>query len=66
MQRPELIAEIATEFGAQCVVCAIDAKRRRRRGGFEVYLHGGRTPTGIDAVAWARRCRRTRAPARSC
>ncbi|MET0880761.1 MAG: HisA/HisF-related TIM barrel protein, partial [Acidimicrobiales bacterium] len=45
------IAEIATEFGAQCVVCAIDAKRRD--GGFEVHLHGGRTPTGIDVVTWA-------------
>ena len=52
VQRPELIAEIATEFGTQCVVCAIDAKRRPDAG-FEVYLHGGRTPTGIDAVAWA-------------
>ncbi|MGI9051102.1 MAG: imidazole glycerol phosphate synthase subunit HisF [Ilumatobacteraceae bacterium] len=51
VQRPELVAEIAAEFGAQCVVCAIDAKRWP--GGFEVYLHGGRTPTGIDAVAWA-------------
>jgi cyclase len=49
--RPELISEIAAEFGAQCVVCAIDAKARP--GGYEVYLHGGRTPTGIDAVAWA-------------
>ena len=56
VQRPELIAEIATEFGAQCVVCAIDAKRRApTAAGFEVYLHGGRTPTGIDAVAWAAR-----------
>jgi cyclase len=55
VQRPELITEIATEFGAQCVVCAIDAKRRgdERAPGFEVYLHGGRTPTGIDAVEWA-------------
>ena len=53
VQRPELIAEIATEFGAQCVVCAVDAKRRPDGSGFEVYLHGGRTPTGIDAVAWA-------------
>jgi cyclase len=54
VQRPDLIAEIATEFGAQCVVCAIDAKRRPPEvGGFEVYLHGGRTPTGIDAVGWA-------------
>jgi imidazole glycerol-phosphate synthase subunit HisF len=51
VQRPGLIAEIATEFGAQCVVCAIDAKRAG--AGFEVYLHGGRTPTGIDAIAWA-------------
>lgn len=57
VQRPELIAEIAAEFGSQCVVCAIDAKRRgdgpTGDAGFEVYLHGGRTPTGIDAVAWA-------------
>ncbi len=57
VQRPELIAEIAAEFGSQCVVCAIDAKRRGRAvtDGFEVHLHGGRTPTGIDAVDWARR-----------
>jgi cyclase len=66
VQRPELIGEIAAEFGAQCVVCAIDARRRRPDGdptapapkvadGWEVYLHGGRTPTGIDAVEWAQR-----------
>jgi cyclase len=57
VQRPELISEIAAEFGAQCVVCAIDAKRRDDTddSGFEVFLHGGRTPTGIDAVEWARR-----------
>lgn len=55
VQNPALITEIATEFGAQCVVCAIDAKRRSDVMGFEVYLHGGRTPTGIDAVAWAAR-----------
>lgn len=53
VQRPELITEIAREFGAQCVVCAIDAKAVE--GGFEVYLHGGRTPTGIDAIEWAQR-----------
>lgn len=63
VQRPELIAEIAADFGKQCVVCAIDAKRRvangavdragSAAGNFEVYLHGGRTPTGIDAVEWA-------------
>ncbi len=55
VQRPELISEIAAEFGSQCVVCAIDAKRRGDTGvdGFEVYLHGGRTATGIDAEEWA-------------
>jgi cyclase len=51
VDRPALVAEISVEFGSQCVVCAIDAKRRP--GGFEVYTHGGRTPTGIDAVGWA-------------
>jgi cyclase len=55
VQRPELIADIAAEFGAQCCVTAIDAKRRADGSGFEVYVHGGRTPTGIDAVAWAER-----------
>jgi imidazole glycerol-phosphate synthase subunit HisF len=50
--RPELIAEMADVFGAQCVVLAIDAKRRE--DGFEVYVAGGRTATGRDAVAWAR------------
>ena len=52
---PALISGIAFEFGAQCVVCAIDAKRRPDGGGFEVFLHGGRTPTGIDVVDWAER-----------
>jgi cyclase len=56
VERPELIAEIAEVFGSQCVVCAIDAKRRDDLAdGFEVYLHGGRTPTGIDAEQWAQR-----------
>jgi cyclase len=50
--RPELIAEMADVFGAQCVVLAIDAKRAGE--GFEVYVAGGRTATGRDAVAWAR------------
>jgi cyclase len=53
VQNPSLVTEIAAEFGAQCVVCAIDAKRRADGTGFEVYLHGGRTPTDIDAVGWA-------------
>jgi imidazole glycerol-phosphate synthase subunit HisF len=50
--RPALVSELADVLGAQCVVLAIDAKRRD--GGFEVYVAGGRTPTGRDAVAWAR------------
>jgi cyclase len=53
VERPELIREIAAEFGTQCCVCAIDAKRRADGSGYEVYLHGGRTPTGVDAVRWA-------------
>jgi cyclase len=51
VQRPELISEIAAEFGAQCVVVAIDA--RRSDMGFEVFTHGGRTGTGLDAIEWA-------------
>ncbi len=53
VQNPGLIAEGAGYFGRQCIVVAIDAKRREN-GGWEVYLHGGRTPTGLDAVEWAR------------
>ena len=57
VDRPELISEIAEEFGAQCVVVAIDARRREAPGNpeFEVFTHGGRTATGIDAVEWAAR-----------
>ena len=54
--RPEVVGEMAVEFGAQCVVVAIDA--RRTEGGFEVVTHGGRRPTGIDAVGWAAECER--------
>jgi cyclase len=54
VENENLIADIAAEFGAQCVVCAIDAKLRIGDGeGYEVYLHGGRTPTGKDVVEWA-------------
>jgi cyclase len=61
VDRPTLVTDIAAEFGAQCVVVAIDARRRSDRpdGGsprWEVFTHGGRTPTGLDAVAWAERC----------
>jgi cyclase len=53
LQRPGLIDELAARFGVQCVVLAIDAKARDS-GGWEAYVAGGRTPTGRDAVAWAR------------
>jgi cyclase len=53
VQRPDLIGEISVEFGAQCVVCAIDARRRPGGVGWEVYVHGGRTPTGVEARWWA-------------
>lgn len=55
LKRPELITEAALRFGSQCVVVAIDAKRRAG-GGFDVYLNGGRVNTGRDAVEWAARC----------
>jgi len=51
---PDLIRAGAQEYGAQCIVVAIDA-RRRAEGGWEVVTHGGRTPTGLDALAWAER-----------
>ncbi len=52
LQRPELLDELSARLGAQCVVLAIDAKRREG-GGWEAYLAGGRTPTGRDVVEWA-------------
>ena len=52
--RPELIREASDKYGAQCIVVAIDAKRRVGGGGWDVYTHGGRKNTGLDAVAWAR------------
>jgi cyclase len=54
VQNPNLIREGAERFGAQCIVVAIDAKRRAgETPAWEVYLHGGRTPTGLDAIEWA-------------
>ena len=62
VQRPGLVAEIAAEFGTQCVVVAIDARRRRTGpmppSGFEVVTHGGRRPTELDAVEWAQEAER--------
>lgn len=51
---PDLINQGAERFGNQCIVVAIDAKRVNWGSGFEVYIHGGRIPTGIDAVEWAK------------
>jgi cyclase len=53
VRRPEIISEGASRFGAQCIVLAIDA--RRQGSGWEVYVNGGRIPTGIDALEWALR-----------
>lgn len=52
IKRPDIINEAAYKFGSQCVVAAIDAKRKD--GSWEVYINGGRVPMGIDAVEWAR------------
>jgi cyclase len=52
VQDPRLVHDAADRVGNQCIVVAIDAKRRAA-GGWEVYTHGGRKPTGLDAVAWA-------------
>lgn len=57
LNAPDLIARAAEQFGSQCVVVAIDA-RKRPEGGWEVYTHGGRTPTGVDALEWAERVER--------
>ena len=51
---PDIVRASAEEFGSQCVVVAIDA-RRRPKGGWEVVTHGGRVPTGLDAIEWAQR-----------
>lgn len=53
VQDPDLVGRLAERFGRQCVVVAVDARRRSQ--GWEVYTHGGRRPTGLDAVAWAQR-----------
>ena len=59
VSNPELVFEASQKFGSQCIIVAIDAKRRMdadgKAGGWEVYTHGGRKATGLDAVAWAQR-----------
>ncbi len=54
IRNPELIREAAEKFGRQCVVVAIDAKRRADGTGWNVYRNGGRVDTGLDAIAWAK------------
>jgi imidazole glycerol-phosphate synthase subunit HisF len=57
VQNPSLVSEATARFGSQCIVVAIDARRRVTEApslGWEVFIHGGRTPTGRDAVEWAR------------
>ncbi len=58
ISRPELISEAADKFGSQCVVAAIDARRRPDGSGWNIYRNGGRVDTGIDALAWAERVTR--------
>ena len=58
VENPDIVAESSKKFGSQCIVVAIDAKRRDPedyKKGWEIYTHGGRTPTGIDAVEWAKK-----------
>ena len=56
VERPELVAEIAAEFGNQCVVVAVDSRSSDATpSGWEVFVHGGRTPTGVDVLEWAER-----------
>ncbi len=54
IDNPDIIQETSAQFGSQCIVLAIDARRNEDREGWTVYTHGGRKPTGLDAVAWAR------------
>ncbi|HSB46218.1 MAG TPA: imidazole glycerol phosphate synthase subunit HisF [Nitrospira sp.] len=55
VQRPEFVKEAAERFGTQCIVVAIDAKRGASLNQWEVFTHGGRKPTGLDAIEWAKR-----------
>ncbi|MGZ8993056.1 MAG: imidazole glycerol phosphate synthase subunit HisF [Burkholderiaceae bacterium] len=54
VQTPQLVADASARFGSQCIVVAIDARRRAEASGWEVFTHGGRTTTGLDAIEWAR------------
>jgi cyclase len=56
VEHPDILSEAAARFGAQCVVASIDAKERAGGSRWEAYVRGGRQPTGLDAVEWAREC----------
>lgn len=58
VRNPDVITEGAQRFGSQCIVVAIDAKKRNDGTGWEVYVSGGRIPTGLEAVAWAQEAER--------
>ena len=55
VHNPQLVRDASGRFGAQCIVVAIDAKRKTAGDGWEVFTHGGRTPTGLDVIDWARK-----------
>ena len=55
VENPELVKKAAERFGSQCIVVAIDAKRKPEPDSWEVYTHGGRTPSGLDAIQWAKK-----------
>ncbi|HXV18576.1 MAG TPA: imidazole glycerol phosphate synthase subunit HisF [Candidatus Omnitrophota bacterium] len=55
VKRPGFVREASQRFGSQCIVVAIDAKRKLKGRGWEVFIHGGRTPTGLDVVQWAKK-----------
>ncbi|MBM4123987.1 MAG: imidazole glycerol phosphate synthase subunit HisF [Nitrospira sp.] len=55
VDQPDFVKAAAERFGTQCIVVAIDAKRRAAAQGWEVFTHGGRKPTGLDAIEWARK-----------
>ena len=54
VKKPQLVRDSALEFGSQCIVAAIDAKRNGDQSGWEVYVNGGRTPTGLNVIEWAK------------
>jgi imidazole glycerol-phosphate synthase subunit HisF len=53
IKRPEFVREASRKFGSQCIVVAIDAKKNQASGKWEIFTHGGRNPTGIDAIEWS-------------